>query len=190
MNHLPRLSEVTYAGLCRKIGTPTEIWTRRAVMDMDDMINRPVERYRKAGCRLIGSRREGFRFESSDHNYAFHVSDNIIIVDLSNLDNINIFNLNIVLMEHTETPPGYVKLNLLTSTRGIVQSMIEITGHDRYISTEKFCRNMQQCGVCVQYFVEETNKPSSHCSRSYWKGNLMDLNGCLVSQCWPQPIMD
>lgn len=189
MNHLSRLSEVMYAGLCQKIGTPAKVWTIRAVMDMDDMINSPIERYNRFGSRLIGSRREGFRFESSDHNYAFHVRDNIIIVDLSNLDNINIFNLNIVLMEHSETPPGYVKLNLLTSTRGIVQSMTVMTGHDRYISTKKFCRIMHRCGVCVHYFVKETEKPSSHCSGSYWKGNLFGWNGCLVSQCWPQPAL-
>lgn len=89
-------------------------------MDMDDMINRFVERCCKVGCRLIGSWREGFRFELLDYNYVFYVRDNIIIVDLFNLDNINIFNLNIVFMEYIEIFLGYVKLNFLILIRGIV----------------------------------------------------------------------
>lgn len=89
-------------------------------MDMDDMINSFIERYNRFGFRLIGSCREGFRFELLDYNYVFYVRDNIIIVDLFNLDNINIFNLNIVFMEYFEIFLGYVKLNFLILIRGIV----------------------------------------------------------------------
>lgn len=66
MDYSHRVSEVLYRGLCRdkRIGTPTEVAIRRDMIDMEDMIERPVHIHR--GCMIMksGSHREGFRFTS------------------------------------------------------------------------------------------------------------------------------
>lgn len=55
-------------GLCRHIGTPTEVTIRREVMDMSDMMDEMKNAFNQ---RLMcsGSFKEGFRFKSSDRDF-------------------------------------------------------------------------------------------------------------------------
>lgn len=66
MDDCRRVSEAMYVGLCRQIGTPTEVVIRRELMDVDEMIHRRV--YLNEGVIFVqsGSYREGFIFNSSD----------------------------------------------------------------------------------------------------------------------------
>lgn len=73
MDDCRRVSEAMYVGLCRQIGTPTEVVIRRELMDVDGMIHRRV--YLNEGVIFVqsGSYREGFIFNSSDIDVMFWV---------------------------------------------------------------------------------------------------------------------
>ncbi|XP_062582357.1 uncharacterized protein LOC134244095 [Saccostrea cucullata] len=114
MDHIPRLSEVLYVGLCRKIGTPTEVAIRRDVKDMDEMIKKPIYRHRGSIVMDSGSYREGFRLRSSDRHKMFWLCKYKLITDISQSRFYNNTKHIILLMEDSDTPPGFVKLRLLT----------------------------------------------------------------------------
>lgn len=61
---LSSLSEQFFHQSAGLIGTPTEVAIRREMMDMEEIIERPV--YIHRGCMIMksGSHREGFRFTS------------------------------------------------------------------------------------------------------------------------------
>lgn len=86
MEYSQRMSEVLYVGLCRdkRIGTPTEVAIRREMMDMEEIIERPV--YIHRGCMIMksGSHREGFRFTSC----AGHQISDWFVINLSSQSSI------------------------------------------------------------------------------------------------------
>ena len=53
-------------GMCRYVGSPTEVRIRREVMDTTEVVMRPVSIMRGFDKMRSGSRREGFRLETSD----------------------------------------------------------------------------------------------------------------------------
>lgn len=122
MEYSQRMSEVLYVGLCRdkRIGTPTEVAIRREMMDMEEIIERPV--YIHRGCMIMksGSHREGFRFTSSDRDIMCWPSKFRLICDQSlftELNSADASRKNILLIESAECPQGYVKLQLLTQKK-------------------------------------------------------------------------
>lgn len=186
MDRLQRISEVLYVGLCREIGTPIEVAFRRGVMDMDEIVRRSAVRYTFGGLifMLSGSYREGFRFKSSDFDFMCWITNHKVISDLSDLNTFNASDLEIILMEHTETPPGFVRLKLLTPTRCISTLLaIVLYRHSRYLSSEKFCHhffnslslmgsNCQIHGPCVNFI--------------YGGGYEFDTGSCFYSPHWPK----
>lgn len=144
MDRLQRISEVLYVGLCREIGTPIEVAFRRSATDMNEIVKRSAVRYTCVGYifMLSGSYREGFRFKSSDLDLMCWRTNNKVIFDLSDLNTFNALDLEIILMEHTETPPGFVRLKLLTPSKCIpTLCAIVLYRHSRYLSSEKYCHS-------------------------------------------------
>lgn len=68
MEHISRVSEVLYVGLCCRLGTPTIVTLRREVIDMELMIQTPAMKRHGTMFTISGSYREGFRFNSSDQD--------------------------------------------------------------------------------------------------------------------------
>ena len=66
MHHIPRLSEAVYVGMCRYVGSPTEVRIRREVTDTVEEVCKPVMFVRGFYRMVSGSRREGFRLQTSD----------------------------------------------------------------------------------------------------------------------------
>ncbi|XP_062591503.1 uncharacterized protein LOC134252995 [Saccostrea cucullata] len=85
MNHISRLSESVYVGLCREVGSPTEVRIRREVMDTTEGLNRPVYIMRGFDRMISGSRREGFRMITSDIDWMLWYPDAKVICDLSQI---------------------------------------------------------------------------------------------------------
>ena len=69
MHHIPRLSEAVYVGMCRYVGTPTEVRIRREVTDTEEVVCRPLHIMIGADRMISGSRREGFRLKTSDWDF-------------------------------------------------------------------------------------------------------------------------
>lgn len=89
MDDLTRKSVDMYLGLCQIrpscIGTPTEVTIRRDVQDMEEMIMRPAHAYTGEFHMITGSKREGFRFQSSDLDIMSWSTNVTVIYKLSNL---------------------------------------------------------------------------------------------------------
>lgn len=84
-------------------------------MDVDEMIHRRV--YLNEGVIFVqsGSYREGFIFKSSDIDVMFWPTRCKVICGMSNFNVSDIFS---ILMEHSDAPPGFVRLKLLNYTQG------------------------------------------------------------------------
>lgn len=120
MDHLPRVSEALYVGLCCYIGTPTEVTIRREVIDIDEKIRTPRIAYKGLMYMKSGSYREGFRFESSDLDAMMWYTKHKVICDMSQFKFSYPLSLDFVLMDHSETPSGFVKLKLLFPRRDLL----------------------------------------------------------------------
>ncbi|XP_062593966.1 uncharacterized protein LOC134255449 [Saccostrea cucullata] len=177
MDHIPRLSEVLYVGLCRKIGTTTEVAIRRDVMDMKEMINTPVQMY--IGCRYIdtGSFREGFRFHSSDQDIMYWSVNHKIINNISQFTIYDASKHTIILMEDTDTPPGFVRLRLLTQPRDyFINSAVVSLNGIHYLSNllwkekwlqkikeMKAIKNVEGHGPCLTGYVGDIENDYALC---------------------------
>ena len=82
MNHIPRLSEGVYVGMCREVGTPTQVRIRREIADVEDILWKSTNNSERMTSR---SRREGFIFESSDFDVMLWFPDHKLICDLSQI---------------------------------------------------------------------------------------------------------
>ncbi|XP_078337334.1 uncharacterized protein LOC111100821 [Crassostrea virginica] len=114
MHHIPRLSEAVYVGMCRYVGTPTEVRIRREVVDTWETMMRPVYIMRGLDRMTSGSMREGFRLKTSDTDYMFWLPDHKVICDLSQISLYRIPQHTAILMACEDLPPGFTRLKMLT----------------------------------------------------------------------------
>uniref|UniRef100_A0A8W8MAI7 Mab-21-like HhH/H2TH-like domain-containing protein n=1 Tax=Magallana gigas TaxID=29159 RepID=A0A8W8MAI7_MAGGI len=195
-----RVSEALYAGLCRYIGTPTEVTVRREVMDMTEMIKTPVQIDACVRKMKSGSYREGFRFKSSDRDTMVWLTNHKVITDLSQSRVYDMSKHSIILMEDTETSPGFVRLQLLTSPRDrIIESSVVPYNDGMYISCvrwrqimlttvsrRKFFNYANSHGPCANGFIGDIETDYALCFHcSYWSR----LTCCWRTRCtlhnWP-----
>lgn len=182
MGDSPRVSEVLYVGLCRHIGTPTEVTIRRELSDMEEIIRNSVGVYEGQIYIHSGSHREGFRFSSSDRDLMFWCTGYHVIHDMSNF--VDAYPCTI-LMEYFLTPPGFVKLRLLTPARHprMIWSVVNYM-HDRYLSSEKF-RYTAYYGLTKSKIFTEKLRQHGPCSNFFSGGFENDYGVCLACQFWP-----
>lgn len=125
-------------GLCRHIGTPTEVTIRREVMDMWDMMDEMRNAFNQ---RLMcsGSFKEGFRFKSSDRDFMMWYPCIKVIAEISQSSLYDLSKHTIVLFEDTDTPPGYVRLRRLSTPRHQTASSSDFQISDgTYISNSEW----------------------------------------------------
>ena len=103
-------------GMCKKVGTPTEVIHRREAMDTGGFLWKPIYIMRGIEIRICGSFRDGFRLETSDVDSMFWPRDHKVICDSSliSIYNYGIPQHTVILMECEDVPPGSTKLKLLT----------------------------------------------------------------------------
>ncbi|XP_065924470.1 uncharacterized protein [Magallana gigas] len=198
-----RVSEALYVGLCgyRPIGTPTEVTVRREVVDMMGMIKKPLDIH--TGCRGMdsGSHREGFRFKSSDIDTMFWITNHKVITDLSQSSVYDLSKHTIILMEDTDTPPGFVRLQLMTSPldRNISSTVIPFSD-GMYISNVKWRQimltmisgkknftNLKTHGPCANGFVGNIEADYALCFHcSYWPRSSCSWKQRCTLHNWPQ----
>ncbi|XP_056015570.1 uncharacterized protein LOC125674082 [Ostrea edulis] len=192
MDHIPRVSEVLYVGLCRKIGTPTEVTIRRDVLDMKEMIETPLQIYRGERLMMSGSYREGFRFESSDLDRMLWGCHYKLISDISQSSFYTASGNTIILMDSTDTPPGFVRLQLLTPTSNPNISSSLVLLNDRvYISSSQF--QQQSVDFINNALRHLTFTPHGPCATTTFQSTEIDHAYCFASIHWPviaQPWVD
>lgn len=178
-------------GLCRdkRIGTPTEVAIRREMVDMEEMIERPVHIYR--GCMIMksGSHREGFRFTSSDRDVMCWPSNFRLICDPSQFTEFNSADAsrkNILLVENSECPPGFVRLQLLTQKENLGVFSNSAEPHWRvpvYISNSLF---LSRAGFLIINSVN-IGSMNGHGPVNNFKIEDIefDVGMCLACHYWP-----
>lgn len=198
MSENSRMSEALYLGLCHKIGTPKEVTIRREVMDMDERLKEPVDMQKGDKKMKSGSFREGFRFESSDIDTMHWCINHKLITDISQSSLYDRSKQSIILVEDSDTPPGFVRLQFLTSKQDEhIESCIIPFDNLMYISTAKWrqimlawisgyvlLKNIKSHGPCANSFlgnVETDLAPCFHCSTfsrltCHWKRRCIQFN--------------
>lgn len=200
MDYLARISEVLYVGLCRNecIGTPTEVTIRREVGDMWETIVRPI--YKHVIYIFTGSFKEGFRFKSSDIDAMQWLTDCDVIDELSHYVTSQTSGVDVILLEHSETPPGFVMLKLLSTVfvHEHIFSLSTVTyKNSRYISSDKFRNtfltiwnlggeNARSHGPCINYYYENKECDFAMCFAClYWPQTALSWFDRCQNQGWP-----
>ena len=139
MHHISRLSEAVYVGMCRYVGSPTEVRIRREVTDIYEAMLSPVYTMRGLDRMKSGSRREGFRFKTSDTDYMYWLPDHKVICDLSQTSLYSVPQYTVILMECEDLPPGFTRLKMITPSwdQNVNSSCVAIDG-EIYISSLLF----------------------------------------------------
>ncbi|XP_061190190.1 uncharacterized protein LOC133198052 [Saccostrea echinata] len=187
MNHLPRLSEAVYVGLCREVGSPTEVRMRREVMDTVEVVRNSVRMKRGLHTMKSGSRGEGFRMRSSDLDYMFWYPNHKVICDLSQISLYRIPQQSMILMECDDLPNGFTRLNLLSpSCFAKVISSCVVMNNKVCISSilfrDKHLQLLKTSNIAVTSVF-----PHGPCStHSEFQGLEIDYVFCLRSHHWPK----
>lgn len=113
-----------------------------------------------------------------------------VIGDLSQFMDFQTSFVDVILMEHCETPPGYVLLKLLTPKLSSFQKVIvNVTyKNSRYISSEKF-RKLFYLAVITLNFGGEGVRFHGPCTNVYFENHEWDFGMCFACQYWPQTAL-
>ncbi|XP_062611987.1 uncharacterized protein LOC134273792 [Saccostrea cucullata] len=189
MDHITRLSEVLFVGLCRKIGTPTEVAIRRDVLDMWEMIEKPVSMYRELLRLWSGSYGEGFRFTSSDLDVMLWHCRSRLITDISQSRNYDISKDDIVLMEDFDTPPGFVRLRplALKQNKNKLSCVVVFNGR-AYISSFLWREMFFQSMANDEFFRHKNISTHGPCTSGFINTIEFDHAFCFASKYWPKQM--
>ncbi|XP_062580848.1 uncharacterized protein LOC134242743 [Saccostrea cucullata] len=170
---IQRLSESVYTGLCREVGTPTEVTIRRDVMDIVETFRNRKSSVDGDYAILSGSRREGFRLEGSDVDFMYSDNRFIVVWDLDQAQVHELGKRTLLLCDRSESPPGYTLLQVILS-RGMTAELNE-TGfkmnNNFYISSSKY----------RQSFLSVSYTEHGPCIGRY----PMDFAYCFHCNFWP-----
>lgn len=83
-------------------------------MDMEELIYKSVEGHNQSMVMNGGSYREGFRFGSSDFDVMFYGKNHKVVTGKTQSGFSYESKDSIMLIQDTDTPPGYVRLQLET----------------------------------------------------------------------------
>ncbi|XP_061190454.1 uncharacterized protein LOC133198373 [Saccostrea echinata] len=186
MDHIPRLSEAVYVGLCDEVGTPTEVRFRREVDDTKEVLMKPMDI--RTGFKKIksGSKREGFRLKTSDDDMMFCISNHKLICDLSQISLYRIPQQTVILTEFDDLPPGFTRLNLLSpSNNANIRSSCVSKNTEIYISSALFRFNVLKY-LQNRHPIFASSVPHGPCSSNIKElGYEADILICLRSHHWP-----
>lgn len=179
MSYTSHLSTGMYVCLFRYIGTPTEITMRREVLDTKELLKYKVS---VTYISLTGSFSEGFRFKSSDKDFMIWDLRNKVITDLSQYRISDLFKHSILLVEDIDTPPGFVRLELISSKSELLNLSAIRRKDIRYISSSMYKNNL-----CIS-MPRSLKTISVHgpCLQDSFEYEETDLAFCFHCIHWPR----
>ncbi|XP_052699194.1 uncharacterized protein LOC128176720 [Crassostrea angulata] len=175
------MSESVYVGMCREMGTPQQVTSRRDIGDMMELLDK--QKYDVVRLMRSGSYKEGFRLleRGSDIDTMIWPTDHLVMWDFSQSEYYNIHGQTLILSDSSESPPGFTLLwlPLESAGQGVILSCVEINGK-LYISSSKHRENTH---IAVPFHPDDTiHGPCS----SGTDGPLeYDHAHCFVSDFWP-----
>nr|XP_022299833.1 uncharacterized protein LOC111108324 [Crassostrea virginica] len=173
------ISESVYVGLCLKIGTSEQVAIRRDVEDIQELLVHKVTSTDYFVEMVSGSRREGFRFEDSDHDIMYWSNYNQVFWDFSQSTLYNTHRYTLILCDSSESPPGFTLLwlPLEEADSRVLSSCVRINGA-LYVSSAMYRHN-----TCTLYRPDST--VHGPCSSGSDGGLEYDIAHCFVSDFWP-----
>ncbi|XP_056006118.1 uncharacterized protein LOC125657819 [Ostrea edulis] len=184
MDDIPRVSDVLYVGLCHEIGTPTEVTVRKDAKGMEGIMNKPVLTYRGEIIILSGSYREGFRFQSSDRDVMHWYCHHKLITDISQARLYDRTKHDIILMEDSDTPPGFVRLQLLTSPKDELIASLGVPVNGRvYIASLLW--QQEELDQVNDFKGHERVTSHGPCANAYIESREVDYALCISGTHWP-----
>nr|XP_022298621.1 uncharacterized protein LOC111107632 [Crassostrea virginica] len=174
------ISESVYVGLCLKIGTPQQVAIRRDVVDIKELLEHKLTITDYQVRMMSGSRREGFRFKDSDHDFMYWFNDNRVLWDFSQATLYNTHRYTLILCDSSESPPGFTLLWLPLERAGrrVLSSCVRINGA-LYISSAMYRDN-----TCTPHHSDSTVHGPCISGRLSG-GSEYDYAHCFVSDFWP-----
>jgi hypothetical protein len=151
---------------------------------MDEMIEKPRQIYSGRRMMLSGSYREGFRFESSDRDMMFWDYDHKLINDISQARLYDRTKHAIIVMEDNDTPPGFVKLQLLTSPQDDYITASAVPVNDRVYISSLFWKQEDFKRV---HSNKSYQRVTDHgpCASGYVGPIEFDYALCIAGTLWP-----
>nr|XP_022287810.1 uncharacterized protein LOC111100341 [Crassostrea virginica] len=138
------LCESVFVRLCQIVGTSVQVAIRRETLDIREMVERRVADNDDGIGMESGSRREGFRLEGSDIDFMFWPNDHRVIFDMFQSEHYYTENKTLILSDSSESPPGFILLELLTPTTDSEVQSACVPMNDRlYISSSLFRQRTQ-----------------------------------------------
>ncbi|XP_062575192.1 uncharacterized protein LOC134237108 [Saccostrea cucullata] len=181
---LQHFSESVFVGLSHKVGSSETVIMRR---EMEEFMERmrvqvPVINTRKEYRMMTsGSRREGFRLEESDMDAMFWPHDHCVVWDLDQAQNYDLSRKTLILCDCSESPPGFVLLELLTPTHSQCVQNACVRINDRFYISSSIYRQIT-CSTVMPNFKEH-----GPCSSGVYGGVEYDHALCFVCDVWPPP---
>ncbi|XP_062568673.1 uncharacterized protein LOC134230835 [Saccostrea cucullata] len=173
---LQRLSESVFAGLCRVVGTPTQVNIRREVVDIKEILSNHIT---DKGCSMTwsGRYRDGFRLQGSDVDVMFSLNNFEVVWDLDQAQNHDTHRKDLILCDSSESPPGFTLLQSMIKDRIDIKPIYVRIKDNLYISSSKVRRfacsplpqDWTQHGPCGSGYLGNTEydyAPCYHCK--YW----------------------
>ena len=183
MNHIPRLSEGIYSGMCQEVGSPTQVKMRREVADVQEVLGKFFWKGDRIDGFLSGSRREGFRFQSSDKDIMIWLPNHKLISDLSHISLYRTPQHTVILMEWESLPPGFTRLKMMTPTSNqAIQKACVTIDNELYISS---ARHMQSFTINFDK-VHLSSELHGPCKTFNIRGEDTDIAFCFRSHHWPE----
>lgn len=154
---------------------------------MELMIQTPAMKRHGTMFTISGSYREGFRFNSSDQDTMVWNPCHKLICEMSHLKDFDASDLDVILMEHSGTPPGFVRLKLLTPFNNLLLVSSAVTHrHCCYLSSERF---RTQGFHLYKIAIGEELQIHGPCTNFYMNGTEHDFAWCFDCQYWPQTAL-
>ncbi|XP_078318056.1 uncharacterized protein LOC144617656 [Crassostrea virginica] len=138
------LCESVFVRLCQIVGTSVQVAFRRETENISEMLRRRVAENDDVIVMEIGSYREGFRLKESDVDCMFWPNSHRVIWDMCQSEYYYTENKTLILLDSSESPPGFTLLELLTPTTDKEVQSACVPMNDRlYISSSLYRQQTQ-----------------------------------------------
>ncbi|XP_065924587.1 uncharacterized protein [Magallana gigas] len=180
---MQHMSKSVFVVLCQLVGTSQQVTMRREMIDIAEMIDRRITHQNTDMLMLSGSYREGFRLKGSDIDTMIWPNSHRVIMDVSQSEYYNTANTALILSESSESPPGFILLQLLTpfASKTANSACVRMNGRP-YISSSTYRE------LTLSILSDRNSTLHGPCSSGNIAGDEYDIAHCFVSDFWPPSV--
>nr|XP_022305146.1 uncharacterized protein LOC111112112 [Crassostrea virginica] len=173
------LCESVFVRLCQIVGTSVQVAIRRETMDIREMVKRRAAFHDDVIIMQSGSMREGFRLKGSDIDIMYWLNNHRVIFDMFQSEHYYTEDKTLILSDSSESPPGFILLELLTSTTEREVQSACVPMNDRlYISSSLYRQHKQ-----THYYPG--SRGHGPCESGEVGGLEYDFAWCFACDFWP-----